>query len=119
MTDNKIKKALDSADLFLRDRVNSKPAPLNEYDIEILLDIAKTCNNAVDLINCYETEIEKLQETKERLMYNLKAVLDERADHTEAVAEVFSRIESECVDTDGYFKYGAYLNLKCDMMKGR
>ncbi len=50
-TDAEIIKALDSADLFLRDRANSKPAPLNEYDIEILLDIAKACNDAFDLIN--------------------------------------------------------------------
>lgn len=74
---------------------------------------------SLDLINRYEAEIERLQETKERLMYSLEAVLDERADHTDAIAEVFSRIESECIDTFGNFNYKAYLYLKCDMMKGR
>lgn len=37
---------LDSADLFLRNRANSSPAPLNEYDIEEMLDIAKICDEA-------------------------------------------------------------------------
>ena len=37
---------LDGADLFLRNRINSKPAPLNEYDIEQLKDIAKVCDEA-------------------------------------------------------------------------
>ena len=37
---------LDGADLFLRNRANSAPAPLNEYDIEAMLDIAKTCDEA-------------------------------------------------------------------------
>ena len=35
---------LDGADLFLRNRANSGPAPLNEYDVEAMLDIAKTCD---------------------------------------------------------------------------
>ena len=39
-------KELDSADLFLRNRANSSPAPLNDYDIEEMLDIAKICDEA-------------------------------------------------------------------------
>lgn len=51
MTDyEKIIKELDGADLFLRNRVGAKPAPLNEYDIEALLDIAKICDEAARLI---------------------------------------------------------------------
>lgn len=37
---------LDSADLFLRNRATSSSAPLNEYDIEEMLDIAKICDEA-------------------------------------------------------------------------
>ena len=43
-------KELDSADLYLRDRANSAPAPLNEYDIEAMLDIAKTCDEAASVL---------------------------------------------------------------------
>ena len=51
MTDyEKIIKELDGADLFLRNRANSEPAPLNEYDIEALHDIAKICDEAARLI---------------------------------------------------------------------
>ncbi len=39
-------KLLDGADLFLRNRANAEPAPLNEYDIENLNDIAKVCDEA-------------------------------------------------------------------------
>ena len=37
---------LDGADLFLRNRANCDPAPLNDYDIEAMLDIAKICDEA-------------------------------------------------------------------------
>ena len=51
MTDyEKIIKELDGADLFLRNRANSEPAPLNEYDIEALLDIAKVCDESARII---------------------------------------------------------------------
>ncbi len=65
MTDNKpnvaeIVKGLDEADLFLRDRANAKPASLNEYDIGILLDIAKLCDEAAHLIKVQKAEIEGL-----------------------------------------------------------
>lgn len=43
---NRMIKNLDSADLFLRNRANAAPAPLNEYDIEAMLDIANVCNDA-------------------------------------------------------------------------
>lgn len=39
-------KQLDDADLFLRNRANAKPDPLNKYDIAILKDIAETCDKA-------------------------------------------------------------------------
>mgnify|MGYP003296079835 CR=1 FL=1 len=47
---NKLITGLDSADLFLRNRAKAKPTPLNEYDIEALLDIAKICDEAARLL---------------------------------------------------------------------
>ena len=41
---------LDSADFFLRNRVNAKPAPLNEYDKEALLDIAEIAYKAARML---------------------------------------------------------------------
>ena len=46
----KIIKELDGADLFLRNRAMSEPAPLNEYDVEALLDIAKLCDESARII---------------------------------------------------------------------
>lgn len=47
-------KELDSADLYLRDRALSDDAPLNEYDVEAMLDIAKICDEAA---RCLENAI--------------------------------------------------------------
>lgn len=49
-TEIEIANALDDADLFLRDRANSSPTPLNEYDIAIMLDIAKVCDEAARML---------------------------------------------------------------------
>ena len=65
MTDNEIIKALEGK------------LPLGIHAI----------HEAIDLINRKNAEIERLEETKNRLSYNLQAVLDERADHSEAVKE--------------------------------
>ena len=47
-------KELDSSDLFLRNRSKCIPAPLNEYDIELMQDAAKTCDRAArTLEKCY------------------------------------------------------------------
>ena len=41
---NELISELDSADLFIRDRLAANSMTLNDYDISILEDIAKTCN---------------------------------------------------------------------------
>lgn len=64
MTVVEIVKGLDEADLFLRDRVNATPAPLNEYDIALLLDIAKVCDEAAGLIRQQKAEIERLMKNE-------------------------------------------------------
>lgn len=48
---------------------------------------------ALALINRQKAEIERLEETKNRLSYNLQAVLDERADHSEAIKEFAERVD--------------------------
>ena len=37
---------LDTADLFIRDRIKAKPTPLTEYDIMLLQDAANACHEA-------------------------------------------------------------------------
>ena len=51
-----------------------------------------------ETISRQKTEIERLQEKYDRTMDNLKAVLDERADHTEAVKEVLERLKDKSED---------------------
>ena len=43
---DRLVESLHGADLFLRNRANCDPAPLNEYDIEAMLDISKICDEA-------------------------------------------------------------------------
>lgn len=43
-------KDLDQADLFLRNRSNALPQPLNEFDIVLLQDAAKACNEAARIL---------------------------------------------------------------------
>ena len=52
---------LDRADLFLRNRVQSPYAPLNKYDIAILLDIAKTCNEVARLLETQESDVAEVK----------------------------------------------------------
>ena len=63
----KIIKELDGADLFLRNRANAKPALLTKYDIELLLDIAKTCDDAARTIERLKYDLE----FRERQIENL------------------------------------------------
>ncbi len=91
-TDEQIKKALDSADLFLRNRANAEPAPLNEYDKEELLDIAKICCNALDLINRQESEIDHLREATKKVT-------------SEAIKEFAERLK-EKASPYPYYQYG-------------
>jgi hypothetical protein len=47
MTDTKkLIEELDSADLFLRNRAHAKPDPLTDYDIMLMEDAAKACDEA-------------------------------------------------------------------------
>ena len=47
----------------------------------------------LDLIKRQKAEIEKLREKYDRAMFNLQAVLDERADHSEAIKEFAEKLK--------------------------
>ena len=47
---NRLIELLDGADVFLRNRADAKTAPLNEYDIEFMKDIAKVCGDAARIL---------------------------------------------------------------------
>lgn len=47
---DKLVNLLDGADLFLRNRASAKHTPLNEYDIEAMLDIAEICDEAARIL---------------------------------------------------------------------
>ena len=46
----KLVNLLDGADLFLRNRIQDKKSPLNNYDIEAMTDIADVCDQSARLI---------------------------------------------------------------------
>lgn len=51
---------LNSAELFLRNRAKAKPVPLNEWDIEILLDISNLLSTIADKITNGEIIIKEV-----------------------------------------------------------
>ena len=93
MTDNEIIKALEYC-------------MYDDYDYckECMYRENKPCQenlirDALCLINRQKAEIE-------RLRYNLKAVLDERADHSDAINEFAERLKENKIDIDVSFGYG-------------
>ncbi len=114
MTDNEIIKALECC---LADKMMCEQCPIQDECISHPLD-AISAKYALDLINRQKAEIERLQETKERLMYNLKAVLDERTDHTEAVKDALTKVQNYLYCTPVTFvgEHGFHIVSK-DMIK--
>ena len=98
MTDKEIIKALDGADVFLRNRANSEPAQLNEYDIEAFIDIANVCDEAANLINRQNAKIKASQmDNKQLETDNLNANMN--CEHLQAEIE---RLKAEADMADGY-----------------
>lgn len=58
---------------------------------EAIDDLVRHITNILDLINRQKAE-------NERLRYNLEAVLDERADHSEAIKEFAEKVCNEITD---------------------
>lgn len=68
LTDNEIIKALDEAELFLRNRtMDGMSLKLNEYDIGILRNISQVCAKAYDEINRLQAENEGLKTLNSKL----------------------------------------------------
>jgi hypothetical protein len=94
LTDNEIIKALECCNEMKASECSECPlltVDCSEYDLYKL---------ALDLINRQKAEIERLQamvererEKYERTMTGLKAVLEERTDHSEAIKEFAERLK--------------------------
>ena len=78
MNTNEIIKTLECC---INDNCNSCPETFGDCELTAM-------RNALDLIKRQQTEIA-------RLKYNLKAVLDERADHSEAVTEFAEKLKGQ------------------------
>jgi hypothetical protein len=105
MTDKQIINALDGADVFLRNRANSKPAPLNEYDIAELLDIAKICDKASNIIKQQQKQLDNYSNNV-RIMSNdarkyittimdMRAEIDRLKDKYEVVYQPIAMVKAE------------------------
>ena len=103
LTDGQIIRALNSADLFLRNRANAKPAPLNKYDISELLDIANVCVNALDLIKRLKAENERLNTIiRDRFLDVNKQILEAQDEARKEFAEKLKRYKAYVSGWDIY-----------------
>lgn len=84
MTDNEIVKGLE----ICSNNGDCKECPINPHHGNYGYCTSLAIKAALDLINRQKAEIKKLR-------YNLEAVLDERADHSEAYKEFAERSEKE------------------------
>lgn len=46
----KLIESLSNAELFLRNRANALPAPLNEYDVALMTDASKAINESIEML---------------------------------------------------------------------
>ena len=117
MTDNEIIKALECCGNSLTETCDNCPYRDNEKWHKTYCTFT-LCDDALDLINRQKAEIERLtinmnafglgmkreKERADRNLDNLKAVLDERANHSEAVKEFAERLK-EIALQDSAFGY--------------
>jgi vacuolar-type H+-ATPase subunit I/STV1 len=57
----------------------------------------------LQIVEKQQAEIERLKEKYDRTMTSLKAVLDERADHTEAIKEFAEKVKAKCDYMNDYY----------------
>ena len=86
MTDNKIIETWKKIQDILKKTEN---VVLQKEPID---DLVRHITNILDLINRQQAEID-------RVRYNLEAVLDERADHSEAIKECADRLKENSIAT--------------------
>lgn len=102
MNANEVIQRLDGADLFLRNRANAAPAPLNEYDTCLMLDAAGACNEAAALIDRQEAEIERLKKNIDGL--NIFTTNHTKVIRLQAIKEFAEKLK----------RYGVVDNLSVD-----
>ena len=114
MNANEVIQRLDGADLFLRNRANAAPAPLNEYDTCLMLDAAEACNEAAVLIDRQKAENERLKAENKSIRYcyeQIKSYNDTLAEsceknckrfnmttRAEAIKEFAKRLKEKCYE---------------------
>lgn len=76
------------------DLINRQKAELERKDIEID-NLIKKKDAAYDEVAELRAEVEMWQEKRNKTMDNLKAVLDERADHTEVIKEFAEKLKEK------------------------
>lgn len=77
-----------------------KTIPAQDNTDRLINCINLYCQNAVDELNRQKAEIDRLQKNYDKAMDNLKAVLEERADHSEAITEFAERVTKELYEAD-------------------
>lgn len=108
----KIAQALNEADLFLRNRAQATPTPLNTFDIAMMFSIAKTCCVSLDLINRQKAEIERLKAEIERIQ---KARLKQAKFLAEQKAQKYELINKlSRAKTESYKEFVERLKEKLD-----
>ena len=66
---------------------------VSNAELDTVHTLGDDYEKALEEINQLKAEVERLQERSERAIDNLKAVLNERADHTEAVKEFWNDLQ--------------------------
>lgn len=112
MTDDLVKK-LDSADLFLRNRVKAKKSPLNEYDIEAMFDIADICNNATIEISRLKAEIERLNVE----LIGMHGACESYKMHYEAVIAQMQESKLKCEDVCSVYEKECFEDISANDVK--
>jgi archaellum component FlaC len=92
LTDSEIVKALDEAELFLRNRVmDGMSLKLNEYDIGTLRNISQLCAKAYD-------EINRLQAENEDIKFLYENLKEEHLEIIKAIKHTKTEAYKECIE---------------------
>lgn len=115
LTDEQIKKALDEAELFLRNRVmDGQALKLNEYDVGILRNISQVCAKAYDEINRLQAENKKFKDRQKptgasgykiengKVVFftNMLGGYREEKENLEEVVKTLNELLQECYSKD-------------------
>ena len=96
VTDNEIIKAWEKI-------LATGDAPVGEHWSCGGVVTTKLAKETYDMLNRQKAEVERLQERSERAADNLKAVLNERSDHTEAIKDFSEEYKDHIKSFTGIF----------------